>query len=131
MLNSGPSSQNYNDRMTLVQQLSDRLQTLYRDNVVAIAVYGSVARQQDGPYSDIELLCVVAEPDMDVSFEWVYGVGKAEITVLGRNDARWEAKEVEIDWAISKGAFLDAQLIFGDEACLAELRDFSVVDIRE
>ena len=57
-----------------------------------------MARQQDGPYSDIELLCLVDAPEMDVAYEWVYGAGKAEINVLGRNDARWEAQEVAIDW---------------------------------
>lgn len=122
MLSSGPQPQNHADRLVLVQQLSDKLQLLYPDQVVAIALYGSMARQQDGPYSDIEMLCIVAEPDLDVSFEWVYGAGKAEINVLGRNDARWEAKEVPSDWAISKGAFLDAQLIYGDKSCLAELK---------
>lgn len=123
MLRSGPKSQTHTNRLALVHQLSDRVQMLYRDQVVVIALYGSVARQQDGPYSDIELLCIVTEPDLDVSFEWVYGAGKAEINVLGRNDARWEAKEVEKDWAISKGAFLDAQLVFGDETYLTELKD--------
>ncbi|MCB0030512.1 MAG: nucleotidyltransferase domain-containing protein, partial [Anaerolineales bacterium] len=92
MLSSGPQPQNHADRLVLVQQLSDKLQLLYPDQVVAIALYGSMARQQDGPYSDIEMLCIVTEADLDVSFEWVYGAGKAEINVLGRNDARWEAK---------------------------------------
>ncbi|NIR27206.1 MAG: hypothetical protein GWN55_14640 [Phycisphaerae bacterium] len=123
MLNSGPKPQNHTNRLALVYQLSDRLQTLYGGKVVTIALYGSVARQQDGPYSDIELLCIIDEPEMDISFEWVYGAGKAEINVLGRNDAHWEAKEVDKYWAISKGAFLDAQLVFGDETCLEELRD--------
>ena len=130
MLNSGPQSQSRAERLALVQQLSGRLQLLYQDQVVAIALYGSMARQQDGPYSDIEMLCIVAEPDLDISFEWVYGAGKAEINVLGRNDARWEAKEVPSDWAISKRAFLDAQLIYGDERCLTELKDL-VLSISE
>ena len=123
MLSSGPKPQDHTNRLALVQQLSDRLQTIYGDRVVTIALYGSMARQQDGPYSDIELLCIISEPEMDISFEWVYGAGKAEVNVLGRNDARWEAKEVDKDWAISKGAFLEAKVIFGDEAFLTMLKE--------
>lgn len=130
MIRSGPISQSHTARLALVQQLSDRLQNLYLDQVIAIALYGSVARGQDGPYSDVELLCFVAEQELDQSFEWVYGAGKAEINVLGQNDARWEAKEVDIDWAVSKGAFLEAKVIFGDEAFVIALKE-SVLSVSD
>ncbi len=44
MLSAGPKPQNHTERLALVHQLSERLQILYAGEVVAIALYGSVAR---------------------------------------------------------------------------------------
>jgi kanamycin nucleotidyltransferase len=82
-----------------------------------------MARHQDGPYSDIEIFCVIATPEVDIDYEWIYGPGKAEINILGRETARLKAREVDEFWAISQGRFLEARLVFGDPACLQELKE--------
>jgi kanamycin nucleotidyltransferase len=123
MLINGPLPQTRSTRLDLVQQYSARLQAMYGDQIVAIALYGSMAREQDGPHSDIEMFCVLNKPDSDINLEWVYGGGKAEINILGRNDARWEAREVCESWALTQGTYLNAKLVFGDPACLQELSD--------
>ena len=122
-LHAGPQPQDRAARLQLIEELTNRLHSRYADQILLIAFYGSVARGQDGPYSDIELFCVLDVPDMDTSLEWVYGSGKAEINVLGRNDARWEAREVSEHWAIRQGVFRHAQLIYGDQTLLDELKD--------
>jgi predicted nucleotidyltransferase len=44
-----------------VQQIVSRLETAYGHSLVAIALYGSTAREADREYSDVELFCVVAK----------------------------------------------------------------------
>jgi predicted nucleotidyltransferase len=47
-------------------------------SIISIALYGSLARNQDKLYSDIELFCIVEVQEMDGSSDWIYGEGKAE-----------------------------------------------------
>ncbi len=47
--------------LALVAELVNRLQTRYQYRISAIGLCGSIARQMDGPYSDIELHCILTE----------------------------------------------------------------------
>jgi kanamycin nucleotidyltransferase len=122
-VSEGPQPQSHAERMRRVDQLVEHLQVLYPGQVLAVGLYGSTARGEDGPCSDIELFCVLDQPEYDRDYEWIYGAGKAEINVLGRETARREAREVDEFWAISQGRFLNAQRVFGDGRVLEDLRE--------
>ena len=46
-------------RLELARHIVDQIQDHYGDHVLAIGVYGSLARGTDGPYSDIEMHCTI------------------------------------------------------------------------
>ena len=82
------------------------LRRAHGDAIYAVALYGSMGRDADGPYSDIELWAALTTPGMDDSAEWVYGPGKAEVNLLGL-DVLWEqARTVAAKWALEQGQFV-------------------------
>jgi kanamycin nucleotidyltransferase len=90
--------------------------------VLAIALYGSMAKGLDGPYSDIEMTCIVRTPGVDYAEEWAYGIGKAEVNFQGLDVARRWAATVEDEWPLEHGRYLHAKPIYGDAALVEELR---------
>ncbi len=46
----------------LLQRIKERLQELYGPRFRGLVLYGSVARGDDGPDSDIDLLCLLEGP---------------------------------------------------------------------
>ncbi len=46
----------------LLQRIKELLQALYGPRFRSLVLYGSVARGEDGPDSDIDLLCLLQDP---------------------------------------------------------------------
>ncbi|CAC7780316.1 Kanamycin nucleotidyltransferase [Staphylococcus aureus] len=61
------------ERMKIVHEIKERILDKYGDDVKAIGVYGSLGRQTDGPYSDIEMMCVMSTEEAEFSHEWTTG----------------------------------------------------------
>ncbi len=49
----------HQERMKLANIIAERLMKRYDESVKAIGLYGSLTRNEDGPYSDIEMFCVL------------------------------------------------------------------------
>jgi kanamycin nucleotidyltransferase len=122
----GPHPQDRTRRINHLNMFVEKLDMLYPDHILAIGLYGSMARNQDGPYSDIELFCIVNIAGVDTTFEWIYGDGKAEINVYGLDVARKQAWGVTEKWALSQGQFVYARCIAGSAEILEELKELAL-----
>jgi kanamycin nucleotidyltransferase len=94
----------------------------YGDKVVASGYYGSLGRGTDGPYSDIEMHCVVAGSGLDSTFEWNAGPWKAEVNVQSRDILLEDAARVEGDWPITHGAYSQVLAVYDPSDFFEELR---------
>ena len=54
---SGPQPYSHAERMTRAKEIAAQFRAKF--DVLAIGLYGSLARGTDGPYSDIEMHCVL------------------------------------------------------------------------
>lgn len=72
---NGPVNISQSERLQTCHDIAARLNEVYRDKILAIGVYGSVAKGTDGPFSDIEMFCVLSESNGPVEFshEWSAG----------------------------------------------------------
>lgn len=123
---AGPEPQDHTARLQWLEQFLEQINVSYPGKLLLAALYGSLARGEDGPYSDIELFCVIDQPGLDEDLEWVYGAGKAEINLMGPDVTRHAAAEVDEYWALSAGQFGAARLLLGDAALLEELRNLAL-----
>lgn len=111
----GPSPLGRADRELVAEAILRRLLAAYGDRVQAIALYGSCATGQDGPYSDIELW-VMLDDDLAATeartVTWVWGAGKAEVNLVGASDLLAEAARIDARWALTHGRFVHAVMLY-------------------
>lgn len=101
----GPQENTHEERLLRAREIAEVFQS--RFNPLAIGLYGSLARGTDGPYSDIEMLCVVQERGVDQDYEWSEGPWKAEVGVASADLVLAHAARLEDDWPLTHGAFID------------------------
>jgi kanamycin nucleotidyltransferase len=102
----GPKTMTRTRRLELAHEIAERIQHHYGDRVLAIGVYGSVARGTDGPYSDIEMHCVLHGTDFETALEWSAGSWKAEVNVCTEDVILQWASEVDVDWPLTHGSYV-------------------------
>jgi kanamycin nucleotidyltransferase len=113
---TGPQPQDRAARLRMVDKIVDDLRATHGDRIIAIALYGSLAKGIDGPFSDIELFCVVQGNNIDYSHEWVYGVSKAEVNLYSEDMIQRSATSVDEKWSLSQGQLLAARPLYGEPA---------------
>jgi kanamycin nucleotidyltransferase len=103
----GPQPFTPEQRRQRAQDIAQRFIRHYADNILAVGVYGSLAKTTDGPFSDIEMVCILREDSIDDSFEWSEGDWKAEVNILSRDVILQQAAEIDGHWPITHSAFVD------------------------
>ena len=120
-----PQIMQHTNRVDLANRLAEKLRAHYTGALLALGIYGSLARGSDGPYSDIEMFCILSGKEIDTSYEWSAGPWKAEIDVLSPDVFLSQAAEFSGHWSISHGSFTrvsslyDPQGLFQQAAALA------------
>ena len=66
-MSTGPQPRSRAERLALAQEIFERVLALQGDRLLAVGLYGSTARGTDGPYSDLEMLCVLNTVDEDLA----------------------------------------------------------------
>ena len=119
----GPQPQSRAERRQMIDRTVDHLVTLYRDEVIAIGLYGSAARGTDQPYSDFEIYCVLDRAEfLNTQHEWVYSFGRGEYKLYNDEAVRQKATTVDTHWSLRQGRFLDVKPLYGNEAYFGQLK---------
>lgn len=102
---NGPVEISRKERLQICQEIAAKLHKLYKEQVLAIGVYGSVSRGTDGPFSDIEMFCVIddSSENVEFSYEWSAGPWKAEVNVISSVFLLEAAATIEGDWPLTHG----------------------------
>lgn len=121
---NGPMKMSQSDRLELCREIADRLREVYEDRLLAIGVYGSVSRGTDGPYSDIEMFCVLRDTNepVDYCYEWSAGPWKAEMDVCSASVLLQSAAEVEGSWPLTHGPYFAPLSLYDPEGFFPRLR---------
>jgi kanamycin nucleotidyltransferase len=122
-MSPNPEPMDHQQRMDLAGKIAERLTARYEAAVKAIGLYGSLARNEDGPYSDIEMFCVLKAPGKTYNYEWSTGPWKAEVNVLDEVSLRQKASQVDGRWAQTHGAFMHIFPLAGPEDYFSGLRE--------
>lgn len=114
----GPVPLDHDERLALARAIGERARV--RFDALAVGIYGSLARGEDGPYSDIEMF-VVVPGEVDETFEWLHAGWKIEVDVRGRDLLSRDAATVSEDWSITQGSYLDVMPLHDPGGVFAEL----------
>jgi len=122
-MDNGPQPMTHSERWELALQIGAQLQQHYQNQLIALGVYGSLARGTDGPYSDIEMHCILRGEGIEQCFEWSSGPWKAEVDVVSPDLILAEAARVDGDWSITHGAFTRIKPLSDPQAFFPRLRE--------
>ena len=120
-MTGGPQSLERKQRLVLAQEIADRALAVYQKNVRAIGLYGSTARGTDGPFSDIELFCVLDTTGEKYIHEWLHGPWKAEVDVFSEDVLLAEASQVDERWSLTHGCYFYVQAFYDPSNFFAKL----------
>lgn len=109
------------ERLALAHQIAAQLQTHFGEHLLALGVYGSLARGTDGPFSDIEMWCVLRGEGVDDAYEWTTGPWKAEVDVRSLDTIQKEASELDGGWAMTHGSFAHVLPLYDPEGLFPAL----------
>ena len=118
----GPQPISSEQRRHTAQEIAQALQQHYQERLLALGIYGSLGRGSDGPYSDIEMHCIVQGEGIEQCFEWSTGPWKAEVDVYSSEVILGLAAEVEGDWAITHGAYVHVLPLHDPERLFSETK---------
>lgn len=118
-----PQARTREERMATVQQLFERVTQLHGEDVLAIGLYGSMARGSDGPFSDVEVMAVLKRAGVNENAEWCAGDWKAEVNFRSLDVALARAGELDGEWSVSHGKFINMQPLRDPQNTFLQLRE--------
>jgi kanamycin nucleotidyltransferase len=123
----GPKTMTRPRRLELAHEIAGQIHRHYGDRVLALGVYGSVARGTDGPYSDIEMHCVLRGTGFETAHEWSAGAWKAEVDVYSEEVILQSASEIDVDWPLTHGAYIQVLAVYDPTDFFSHLRDAALL----
>lgn len=127
---SYPTSTSRVEKLEFIDRIKNMLLTKYSDDIEAIGIYGSIAQEKDGPYSDIELH-VISRDGVNVrGYELINHPFKMEISTAQKTEWFMKASMVDDSWAIKVGSFIHITSLFDPNSLFEKARKiaFSVSD---
>lgn len=110
---AGPQELSHDARRALADAALSWLRSEHGEDLVAVALFGSVAAKTDGPFSDLEMWSVVedragARPDL----AWIWGPGKLTVQRMTVTQAITRAAEVTSRWPLAQARFVRASTLW-------------------
>jgi kanamycin nucleotidyltransferase len=111
----------HEERVELGRKIAPQILDSYKDAVLAIGIYGSVAKKLDRPYSDLELFCVVTDSLKLTDKFYVYDGLLVEIDYFQESKYLEEAAKRGRDWHLGADMFRNRTVLFERDNWLAKL----------
>ncbi|MGE8038098.1 ANT(4')-I family aminoglycoside nucleotidyltransferase [Lysinibacillus sp. NPDC093692] len=118
----GPKKITREERMEIAYSIANQVIERYGSKVQAIGIYGSLARKTDGPFSDIEIKCILNALDENFCYEWTSGDWKAEVNFESAEHIIEEATTVDERWPLTHGQFFNILPIYDPNDFFTELK---------
>lgn len=112
---TGPLPYSHAERRARTLDIAARLRQRYGSDLLALGLYGSHGRGDDGPFSDIEIHCILQGEEIDHVYEWSEGPWKAEVDVYSQDVFLAAAAELDEFWPITHGAYTRVVSLHGPE----------------
>jgi len=94
------------ERLIFAKEFSEKIKSKFKEKLLAVGIYGSVAREEDQPYSDLEMLVILKGLHHEKTIEGIYRDLKYEINLCTKERIKKKIHTIDIDWPISVGQYL-------------------------
>ncbi len=91
---------NHKMRIAIAKRLKQKILRRYGDNVLGIAIYGSVAKNEDRRYSDLEMYVITKRKLEKRESRYVYRGMPVEISYIPEREMLRRAHQISPDWPL-------------------------------
>ncbi len=114
-----PIKHTHDERQKLSQELLVKLQEKYKEELLAVASFGSMSRNEDKDYSDIDLIAVVKGENIADEILGIQQGLKYGVDIFSQDIIHGKITSISMRWPLLVGKFVTARAIH-DEAELFE-----------
>lgn len=123
---NGPFPMSRESRLEIAEEIKERVLETHGERVKAIGIYGSMGRGSDGPYSDLEVRCVLNSAGEEYNHEWSAGAWKAEVNFVSEDILLEDVCTIEGDWPLTHGQFLSVLPLYDPDGFFANLKQTAI-----
>ncbi len=114
-----PIKHTHDERQNLSQELLLKLQNKYKEELLAVALFGSMSRNEDKDYSDIDMIAVVKGDNIADEMQGIQQGLKYGVDIFSQDVIHGKITTISMRWPLLVGKFVTAKAIH-DESKLFE-----------
>ncbi|KPJ72125.1 hypothetical protein AMJ52_07390 [candidate division TA06 bacterium DG_78] len=92
---------NHKERITIAKALTKKIVRKYGKDIYGIVIYGSVAKNEDRRYSDLEMYVVTKKKLKVKEVKYVYRGMNIEVSYIPAREMLRNAKTISLNWPIA------------------------------
>ncbi len=113
---------NHKARIEIANKLKGKILRKHRDEILGIAVYGSVAKNEDCRYSDLEMFVVTKRKLKVREYRYVYKGMPIEVSYIPAREMLRNARQITPDWPIVADFYRSYLVLYERDAWFMRLR---------
>jgi len=103
---------NHRARIEIATRVKKMVLRKYRKDILGIAIYGSVAKQEDRKYSDLEIFAVTKKKLAVRERRYIYKNMPIEISYIPEREMLRKARQVTPDWPIVADFYRSYRILY-------------------
>lgn len=114
----------HEERLRIAREICEEVRNALADDLRAFVIFASVAKREDGPYSDLELMAIVTDDYAEDACGFMRDRVYCEVYYVPFAKALKDASEVDTDWPIAADQWHRMKPLYikeGDD-CLEQIR---------
>jgi len=118
-----PVKKTHEERLQLAREVVVKLKERYKDDLLAVAVFGSVARGEDEDFSDVDMIAVVQGEGIADDCNAIMDGLKYAIDVFSRDIVLGKMTSVHMRWPWLAGKFVTAVPLYDEQGVFASYKE--------
>lgn len=112
---------NHKMRIAIAKRLKQKILRRYGDNILGIAIYGSVAKNEDRRYSDLEMYVITKRKLAKRESRYVYRGMPVEISYIPEREMLRRARQISPDWPLVQDFYRSYLILYEKDAWFTKL----------
>lgn len=115
----------HEERMKLAEEICNEVKGVLRDDLRAFVIFASVAKNADGPYSDVEMMAITTDRYEEYCSEFMRDGIRCEVDFTPLSAAIKYAGEIDAEWPVAADQWHRFEPLYtrvGDD-CIERIRE--------
>jgi len=110
-----PVKHSHEERINLSQEILERLKNKYKENLLAVAFFGSMSRDEDTDYSDVDMSAIIKGENIAEEMMGIVNGLKYGVDIFSQDVVHSKITSVHMRWPLLVGKFVTALPIYDEQ----------------